>query len=136
MLRKSQVALEYLLMMGIAFLILVPLFNYINSYTVQTRSDLKRNALEDSLEQLVESSEMVYSQGEPAKITVNMYIPDGVVDQTIYNHSIVVGYEMSGLRTDLVVHSDAPLKGSLPRETGGYEVELKAEENYVNISYG
>lgn len=133
--KKSQAAFEYMLIMGIALALLIPLFTYVNTHSSNIKRDLRKNALQDSLDSITEASDMVHSQGEPAKITVDVRIPEGVRSIEINNRTIIAEFNINGEITSIVSSSDAPLQGNLPESPGGYKVVVKALENYVNISY-
>lgn len=133
---KAQAALEYLLIMGIAMLILVPLFSIVSSYTYQSKVRMRINALRDSLQNLAESSDMVYSQGYPAKITTRFYVPEGIVFTNVTQHYFHARLQTAAGLTDLTSRTNANLTGSLPSSPGSYQVQIKmGEEGLVNVSY-
>ncbi len=133
---KGQAAVEYMIIIGIAMAILVPLFVILNSYTYETRSDLKIRALEDSMDSIAESSNMVYFQGYPAKMSVNLYVPEGVVMTNVSDNLFRVRVRYGNGYTDIVSMTDAIVNGSLPTKAGIYKITIKAvEDGWVNVSY-
>jgi hypothetical protein len=132
---KAQVGLEYMLIMGISLALLVPLFILVNTYTSTTKTDLNISNLEDSLDNLAEASDLVYSQGPPAKITVEVYIPEGVLYTNVTDHMFVVRLRFKGESTDVVTRTSAPVSGSLPTAQGSYKISLNAEKGFVNVTY-
>lgn len=133
--KRGQTAFEYMLVMGMAIALLAPLLTYVNTQTSGIRSDLKRNALQDGLNSVTEASEMVWTQGSPAKMTVSIKIPDNVENITVESDIIIAKYEMGGNLNDLISTSNAPLKGKIPKIPGTHDISIKAQESYVNISY-
>jgi len=133
---KGQAAIEYMIIIGIAMAILVPLFVILNSYTYDTKSDLKTRALEDSLDSIAESSSMVYFQGYPAKMSVNLYVPEGVIMTNVSENFLMVRVRHGSGYTDIVSTTDAIVNGSLPTKAGIYKITIKAvEDGWVNVSY-
>lgn len=133
---KGQAATEYLMIMGIALAILIPLFVFVQDYISDSKTDLRISAVKDSLQTLSDTSEMAYYQGYPAKITVNVFIPEGVVKTNISDKSFLITLQTPGGESDMVAVTDAPVNGSLPTKPGSYKIEVRAlEKGYVNVSY-
>lgn len=133
---KAQAAMEYLMIMGIAMLMLVPLFSLVSSYTYRSKVDLRINSMQDSLQNLADSSDMVYSQGYPAKITTDFYIPEGIVSTNVTEHHFLARVQTDAGPTDLASHTGANLTGSLPDSPGSYSVEVQMTEGgVVNVTH-
>lgn len=133
---RGQAAFEYLMVMGIALAILIPLFSLVSSYTYRTKVDLRISALDDSLNNMADSADMVYTQGYPAKITTRFYVPEGTVSTGIREHHFTSRIQTNAGPTDIVKRTGANLTGSLPPEPGTYQVSLKmTEEGVVNVTY-
>lgn len=134
--KKAQAAMEYLMITAISMLILIPLFTFVSSYTQSSRIDLRISSLQDSLQNLADSADMVYSQGYPAKITTEFYVPQGTLSTTVADHHFFARMQTNAGPTDLGVRTSAPLNGSLPQSPGSYSVQVKmTEEGYVNVTY-
>lgn len=133
---RAQAAMEYLMIMGFAMLMLVPLFSLVSSYTYRSKIDLRINAMEDSLQNLAESSDMVYFQGYPAKITTDFYVPEGIVSTNITEHYFYASVQTDAGPTDLASYTSANLTGSLPDSPGSYSVKVKMiQGGVVNVTY-
>ena len=96
-----------------------------------SRSSMAKNALSA----VKEAAELVYSQGEPARGSFKINLPFGI------NSSTVNGTELSFTLTSRtgsfkvyeVLSFNAT--GKLPVNPGIHTIIVKAEENYVNITY-
>ena len=133
--RKGQIALEYLAIMAFALLLALPfILNAQNSALdlgAVSRSSMAKNALSA----VKEAAELVYSQGEPARVSFKINLPFGI------NSSTVNGTELSFTLTSRtgsfkvyeVLSFNAT--GKLPVNPGIHTIIVKAEENYVNITY-
>lgn len=134
--RKAQAAMEYMMIMAISMLILVPLFAVVSSYTSNSKTELRISALEDSVENLADTAEMVYSQGHPAKMTTDFYVPEGIVYTDLAEHRISARAQTTAGPTDLSASTTANLTGSLPQSPGNYPVRVKmTDSGVVNITY-
>ncbi|MCD6477476.1 MAG: hypothetical protein J7K87_00545 [Candidatus Aenigmarchaeota archaeon] len=133
---KGQAAVEYMIIIGIAIAILTPLFVIIDSYTYESKQDLRTKALEDGLDSIAESANMVYFQGYPARISVTVYIPQGVILTNVTGDFIRVRLESKNGYNDVISVTDAPVNGTLPTSSGTYKVTVSAtEDGWVNVSY-
>lgn len=133
---RGQAALEYMMIMGITLAILVPLFSLVTTYTNNSKVELRISSLDDSLNSVAESADMVYSQGYPAKITTRFHVPEGTVSTNVTDHHFTASISTGGGATDLFSKTSANLTGSLPSEKGNYRVSLKmTERGVVNVTY-
>ena len=126
-----------MLIMAISLAILIPLYAYMTSYSNQTRQDLKFKALEDNLESLAEAADIVYSQGYPAKMTINFYVPESAKNFSIINDRVIVMHlSYTDIGTDIAAKSEAIVNGTIPINPGNYRVSVTAQKDgWVNISY-
>lgn len=135
-----------MLIMGVALAILVPLFSLVTSYTQDFRNEMRISSLENSLDSLADSADMVYSQGYPAKITTELYLPERTVYTNVTNTEnkgvFHVRLKQRAGPTDISSMTEANLTGSLtpssepiPPRPGNYKIELKmTEEGIVNVT--
>ena len=130
---KAQAAAEYLVIIAIALTILVPLILYSSQNLISYKEDVKVSSARDVVNKLAESANWVYSQGPPAKLTVNVCIPEGVQEISLGNMILFKMKTSAGI-TD-VYHETVPiLNGSIPSKSGCYFVSLTAHIDYVNIT--
>lgn len=132
---KAQVALEYLVIVSVALLILVPLVLYANQmflgYKENTRISLAKNAVK----KIGEHADWVYSQGRPARNEIQVYMPDGIEEASLENNEILLKIKTSAGTSDIFYRTVSPLNGSIPYNSGYYIISLVAFQNYVNISW-
>ena len=132
----GQASTEYLMIMVLAMLILIPLISVIYSQTSTSRHEIGISALRDSLEGLADSADMVQAQGHPARITRSLHLPQGTAYANITENHFVVRVETSAGPTDYSARTSANLKGSLPDSAGSHRITLTMEEEgYVNVTH-
>ena len=133
---KAQAAIEYMMIISIVMVIIIPLFFLVNTYMYEGKEELKLKALEDSVESLAEASDMVYFQGYPAKMSVKLYVPEGVTLAEVNENIIRVRIKTSSGEIDVIGVTQANLTGSLPTTSGIHTITLAAQEDgLVNVSY-
>lgn len=132
---KGQVAVEYMIIISIAFAILLPFIVYANQLLHNYREDTKISLAKNSVKKLGENIDWVYSQGEPAKLSIEVYIPKDVIEISLVNNTISFKIRTSSGTTDIHYKTIAPLNGSLPVNAGNYIISLTAFAGHVNISW-
>lgn len=132
----GQASMEYLMIMVIAMLILVPLVSVVYSQTAKSRKSMARTALQDSLQGLADSADMVQAQGPPARITRSLHLPSGTSYTNVTENHFVVRVDSSAGPTDYSAKTSANLTGELPQTAGSYQVTLQMqEEGLVNVTF-
>ncbi len=129
---KAQVSVEYLIIVGIALLLLTPVILYATQLLFSSKKELRINLAEDTVESLAEAADWVYSLGPPSRMELTIYIPEKVNEILIENHTILMRLE--GHPSPISTTTKANVTGNIPIENGYYKVWVIAEENYVNIS--
>jgi hypothetical protein len=129
---KAQISMEYLAVLGIALLMLLPLgmivYNHINFSNTEVNNQQARLIAK----KIVENAESVYYVGYPTKTTIRAYFPENLVNATIYEKTILFILEDG---TYIEENSYVNLTGFLPNTSGTYEVQIQATQDQVNISY-
>jgi len=133
---RGQAAIEYMMIISISMIILIPLMFIVNSYISGSRDEMKIRSLEDNVNSLGEVAEMVYFQGYPAKMTIEFYVPERVTTSNVDGNLIWVRMGTSGGDIDITTTTQANMTGNLPTDSGSYMLEITAtEDGLVNVSY-
>jgi len=131
---KSQVAVEYLIIVSLAFMILIPLILYLNQTFIGYNDDNKLSRADEAVKKIAHTADWVYSQGPPAKQTIEIFIPKDVEKISLDNKTIEFKVRTSAGVTDVFYETVAELNGALPSTSGYYFISLTAFQDYVNIS--
>jgi len=133
---RGQAAFEYLILFSIALLLLGILVWYSQEVTELNRDEMiVANAI-SALNKIVEASNIVYTQGKPSQITVNVYIPERVTSIDLNGNMIIMKVATGSGTSDIIAMSKAPLQGSIPTGSGTKKLKVIAEDNYVYITQG
>ncbi len=92
--KRAQASIEYLMIVGVAFMIIVPMMYIFYSYTTSTRDEIVLAKLDTIGNTIVNTAEEVFFLGPPSKSTIYYTMPDGVVDM-----------EIKGTQRDVLVFS-------------------------------
>lgn len=131
---KAQSASEFMIIISATLVLLLPLIFFLNESLMGFRDDTKITLTENVVNKLGESIDWVYSQGTPARLTLEVYVPDGIVNVSMKNRSIFYEVDTSSGVNTIYYDTIPPINGTLPVERGYYKISLIAFDDYVNIS--
>lgn len=132
---KGQTALEYFIIVSVAFLILLPLVIYANELIISYNDETRISLAENAVKKIGENADWVYSQGQPAKRTFELYMPGSIDQVSLENSTVLIRVKTSAGTSDIYYTAISPLDGSLPSSKGYYKMSLTAYQNFVNISW-
>ncbi len=130
---KAQASVEYLVIIGLALAILVPLILYSNQNLLGYKEDVKISSAKAAASKIAESANWVYSQGPPARLTINVCIPEGV-EEVLLDSMVLFKLKTSAGIVDIYSDTIPMLNGSVPTNNGCYFIALIADKYSVNIT--
>lgn len=83
--RKSQAAIEYIVVIGIALALLLPAVYMFMRTTQRTSETTSSYQLARIANELVENAKAVYAMGSPSWITMEITLPDSFKNATVIN---------------------------------------------------
>lgn len=118
--RQGQVAFEYLMIMGVAMIIIVPGAILFYNYSVQSGDDLVRANIHFIGNTILDAVEKVYYLGENSWQTVKVDLPSNTAWIYILGGSeLVIGYNTQVGVAEAVFFSDIPLITPFEEDLGG-----------------
>ena len=132
---SGQAALEYMIIISIALVMISPLILRSQETIGNIQSAKNTVTLGSSLDTIQKGVKLVYSQGEPSKLSFDVKIPPGVVNASVQDTYIYYAIEVNGGEAPYYRFFDFNLTGELPEERGLYTISAKSEGDNVNISY-
>ena len=124
--RAGQVSLEYLLVIGFSFVLLVPLMLLYLGTQADTREAIGHGQTTRVAETLRDAAERVYVAGAPARETVVVKIPEGIASVALDNTTILYTMNSRGSQYTIAIDGFAPLSGSIPTRAGTHSVVVTA----------
>ena len=131
---KSQVSVEYMLIMGFATLMIIPLLLIYYTYSSDTSDSVATSQAMQIARKIVDSSESVYYIGKPSQTTLKLNFPDGIYSTNLSSKEVVFKIKTKNGITDIVQVSSVNMSGSLPTTQGIHIITVKAEDGYVQIT--
>ena len=140
--KLGQGAFEYLLVIGIALLIIVPGAIMFYNYSFGSSDELTRSTIDLIGNEIIDSVEKVYYIGENSWETLRLDVPEGV--KRIYvlnNFELVIEYESRVGFSEAVFFSDINMttpypQGNISNEphSGLNIIKIISMKNYVLIN--
>ena len=134
MLLKSQVSVEYMLIMGFATLMTLPLLLIYYTYTSDSSDSVATSQALQIARKIVDSSESVYYLGKPSQTTLKLNFPERIYSTSLDRFEVVFKMKTKNGITDIVQVSAVNMSGSLPTTQGIHIVTVKADDGYVSVT--
>ncbi|HLC61178.1 MAG TPA: hypothetical protein VJJ52_07160 [Candidatus Nanoarchaeia archaeon] len=131
---KSQVSVEYMLVMGFAALITVPLLLIYYTYSADTSDSVAISQSMQIARKIVDASESVYYLGKPSQTTLKFNFPDRIESTNLSNREVVIKVKTQTGVTDIVQVSAVNITGSLPTSQGIHVLTIKADDGFVQVT--
>ena len=125
---KAQAATEYIILLGIILVTLIPLVSYA---TYKTTSSIRINQAEDTVQLIAKTANNLYTLGPGNQDYISFNIPSGTNFLKIQNENDVV-LNMTIFGSYSTVHSRSKAKivniTVLPNQQGTYHLTLKVSD--------
>lgn len=131
---KSQISVEYMLIMGFAALMTIPLLLIYYSYTADSSDLVATSQALQIARKIVDTSETVYYIGKPSQTTLKLSFPDKISSTNLSNYEVVFKIKTRSGITDIVQVSSVNITGNLPKSQGLHIVTVKANDGYVLVT--
>ena len=133
-LKKSQVSVEYMFIMGFAALMTIPLLLIYYTYSSDSTDSVATSQAMQIARRIVDASESVYYLGKPSQTTLKLNFPDRIHSTNLSSKEVVFKMKTKNGVTDIVQVSSVNINGSLPTTQGIHILTVKAEDGYVKIT--
>ena len=135
--KKSQISVEYMVIIGFVTLITIPLILIYHSFTKDSSDEITSAQAQQIAKKIADAAESVYYLGEPSQTTLKVNMPGNVVSANLSSgYEIVFKIRANSGTSDIVQNSPVNITGSLPAAKGFYTITVKAESGHVKVSYG
>ena len=133
---RGQISLEYLIVFGFVMFAVIILLGISLFYASSVQDQIRVNQLSTFANKVINSAESVYYAGEPSKVTINAYLPEGVADFEIASNSLVFTFTTSSGTSVTAFESKVPLDGlfSLSLNKGVKRLTIRAGGDRVYVS--
>lgn len=132
--KNAQVSVEYMMVMGFAALMTVPLLLIYYTYSSDSSDSVAASQAIQIARSIVDSSESVYYLGKPSQTTLKLNFPDRISSANLSNREVVFKISTRNGITDIVEVSSVNISGTLPKTQGIHIITLKADNGYVQLT--
>lgn len=126
---EGQAALEYMFIVILVLLFMVPVWVYLSTVETKTATELSMTYAKNAVDKIASTADLIYSQGPPAKVKVSVYLPEKIVDINISNYTINAKMNYEESMMDIFAVSRARMNGTVPIAEGNYWIQIEAVEN-------
>ncbi len=128
MIGKAQASMEYVMVMGIILVVLIPLMYY----SLNTSSEnIKSRQAEDAINSLSNAVDDVYALNPGTKKYVWISIPGGVQNTAVNSSEISLTLSIGGSKSDIFSTTKAKVTGQIPTQQGTYKIPVEHLESGV-----
>lgn len=131
---RGQAALEYLVMLGLLLVVLMPVWVYVNSASTQEKLELRVSSAKYAAQRIAEAADAVYVQGPPAKLSIYVNIPDGTKDVFFSEREITFRVSSAGGDSDAFAQTLGKIQGNVSTRAGQQKIVVQATDYYVNVT--
>ena len=131
---KSQISVEYMLIIGFAMLMTTPLLLIYYTYSSDSSDSVATGKALQIARTIADSSESVYYLGKPSQTTLKLNFPDRISSASVSDREVVFKMKTRSGITDVVQVSAVNMSGTLPTSQGIHVLTIKADDGYVKIT--
>ena len=131
---KSQVSVEYMLIMGFTALMTLPLLLIYYTYSSESGDTVATSQALQIARRIVDASESVYYLGKPSQTTLKLNFPDNIKKFRLENYELIINVSTKTGIAEIVQVSSVNISGDLPTAQGIHIITIKAEDNYVKVT--
>lgn len=131
---KGQAAIEYLAIVGIALLITAPLIVQTQKSSIGLQTSYQNGLAKTSLNTMEEAAALVNSQGEPARVTFDVRLPEDIDQTNVTDNYLHIRRSVGTDTYNFYNTLSFNVSGTIPTTSGIHTMVAKAEDDYVNIT--
>lgn len=124
--------MEYMILVGVLLVVLIPLFNYVSYYSAQ---HVKVEKLEDAVQTLGKTADTLYALGPGNRDYVWISLPGGVKETSVLGNEILITVSSSGGESDFHYNTIGEVRGTIPTEKGDFKMKVEVIEEAGEIIY-
>ena len=110
---KAQAAVEYLTMISISLLVLIPIWLFVSNINTDVQEELNLGYVKQSVKRIGEAADLVHSQGYPAQLIIEVRIPENIGSVSIQSNELSVRVLKNEGPSDVFYVTNANLTGDL-----------------------
>jgi uncharacterized protein (UPF0333 family) len=134
---KAQVAMEYLIILGFAFLLTAPLLIIFYTQSNSINDDVTASQSAKAAAEIIDAADQVYYYGAPSQKTISLYFPQNIKEITCSGKALVMKISAKGGTSEIVSWSagnisappPGPAETCLKTYSGNHNIVIRAWED-------
>ncbi len=131
--KKSQVSMEYMMIVGFSLLLIIPALLLFNEEKRDIKDSVTISQSDEIIRKLIDTSEKVHYLGEPSKITIKVFMPSNIKSISITNKSILFMLDIDNKDFPVYGYSTINISGNLSTGPGIRYISIESHGSYVDI---
>ena len=131
---NAQIGMEYLMIIGFLTFILISTLGIAMYHNNTIRDMISSRQVESMSNKIISAAESVFYAGEPSKVTIVSYIPDGISEINITDNTLFVTFQSSSGTNKASFPSNVPIAGSISTTSGLRNIIIEATSSSVTIN--
>ncbi len=135
--KSAQISLEYLIVVSFVVFVVIAIMGIAIFYTSSSRDRIKINQLQNFANKIINSAESVYFAGEPSKVTITAFLPEGVTAFEINSNNLVFSIRTDSGLTKIAYPSEVPILSTSSinsLNSGIKKIEIIARQQDVSFA--
>lgn len=132
--RRGQVAIEYLLIVMFAFMMIIPLVITFYSESARFHDEVTSAQITQVKDALLGAVEEVYYLGPPSKQTLTLRFPEQITSTEVTDDTIIFTVMSSSGKYELVGYAVTDVSGTIGTFDGIHTITVTATETNVLIN--
>ncbi|MBU0471983.1 MAG: class III signal peptide-containing protein [Nanoarchaeota archaeon] len=139
--KKAQISVEYLFIIGLALAILVPGSIMFYNYSQESNNKLVAGQINRIGKNIINQAEQMNAIGKNSWTTIEANLPETTRNIYAKDYELVITYQTDNGLSESVFFSDINIKGeytdgeiSPAFHSGTMKIKIEAKEGYVSIS--
>ncbi len=132
---KGQSSLEFLMIMGVAMLMILPLVVVFFQQSENLNTEITDSQADKVASEIRDAADEVFYLGAPSKKTVSIYMPENVVSAGLSDNRIILTIDSSWGDYEIVKWCAANFSSSsaLSNHPGIHVISVEAEDDLVRL---
>ena len=132
--KEAQIGMEYLMIVGFLTFVIIGTLGIAMYHNNTIRDMIASRQVESMSTKIISSAESVFYAGEPSKVTIVSFIPDGISEINITDNTIFVTFQSTSGTNKVSFPSNVPITGTIPTTSGLRNIIIEATSTSVTIT--
>ena len=130
----GQIGTEYLIIISFVTFVVLSVLGIALLYSSQIQDTIKFNQVDRFATKVTSSAESVFYSGDPARITITAYLPQGITQIRVQNKELIFNISTSNGPSVISYPSKVNLAGTISPSSGVRKLLIIANNTRVDIS--